>query len=722
MKKFLLFLVSTTFLFAGHAQVGSLDPTFGTNGIRLYQLVPNVSYAVLKVIPAPGNYQYVIYSTDLYGYPAITIARYSGNGTLQTGFGTTGYSEPLAMQFADAALQDDGKIMVAGSTPGDFYGDFHDDLLVARFTDGGVLDPSFNGTGLFIKTYTNFSYEFTQSVSITSNRLAVQGYSVSLVGGFAFYHVDVFDMNGANTASIILGNLIDDLQFFNPGDYHYSVAFQGEKLLAAATVPDFSGNGNYFSLQRYLANGSPDPGFGTDGTTTLGNAFFNGPAVVASQGEKIVVASYTRHPVTGYYGFAVGRYTIDGLFDNSFNGNGMQTIDWGMSTPAIPRAITSRGDELYVGGDQYNAQTNLIDVAIARFKNDGSPDLNFDGDGKQLTGISDYSFSMNNMSIFGTRLVVSGLAKSTTAGQAAALAMYQLEDNTLLLTAPADTTVNTDSGLCTAVVNGIAAKINGLINTTNISYTLNGATTGTGIGSAGGMAFNKGVTFVTYTLVSDTSKHAGFSVTVQDNQAPVISTVTASPDRLWPPNHQMVDVQLKYQATDNCIPFTTILSVTSNEAQINTVKGDLPNDWILTDAHHIRLRAERAGKGQGRIYTIRILVTDASGNRDTAEVRVRVPKSNGGGPRRLKGDDDEQLSLTAFPNPSRNYFTLQTSGNSYEKLSLRVTSQLGTIVETRTSIPANSILQIGQNYPAGLYLAELMQGNERVVTRLVKLP
>ncbi len=721
MKKFVLFLLSTTFLFTGYTQTGSLDPAFGTNGIRLYQLVPDISNAVLKVIPAPGNYQYVIYSTDLWGYQAITIAKYSGDGTLQTGFGTAGYSEAVAMQFADAALQEDGKLIVAGSTEGSYYGDFHDDLLVARFTDGGALDASFNGSGLFIKSYTNFSYEFTQSVSIGGNRLAVQGYSISLVGGFAFYHVDVFDMNGANTASVILGNMIDDLQLFYPADYNYSVAFQGEKLLAAATVPDFSGNGNYFSLQRFLASGSPDPGFGTGGATTLGNAFFNGPVIVAAQGEKIVVSSYNYNAATGLYGFAVGRYTIDGLFDNSFNVNGMQTIDWGMSTPAMPRAITHRGDELYVGGDQYNAQTNQMEVAIARFKNDGSPDTNFDGDGKQLTGINNYSFSLKNMSVSGARLAVSGLAISATSGRSAALAMYRLESNTLLLTGPADTTVNTDSGLCTAIVNGITAKINGVDNTTNISYTLTGATTGAGSGTVSSMAFNKGLTLVTYTLLTDTSKHAGFRVTVQDNQPPVISAVTASPDLLWPPNHQMVNVQLKYQATDNCSPFTTILSITSNEAQTNTVRGDLPNDWILTDAHHIQLRAERAGKGQGRIYTIRVLVTDASGNRDTAEVRVRVPKSDGG-PRRFDDEENEPLALIVYPNPSSNYFTLQTSGSSTEKLSLRVTNQLGMVVETMTQLPANGILRVGQYYPAGLYMAELLQGNERVVTRLVKLP
>ncbi|HSK12106.1 MAG TPA: hypothetical protein VK907_02770, partial [Phnomibacter sp.] len=49
-----------------------------------------------------------------------------------------------------------------------------------------------------------------------------------------------------------------------------------------------------------------------------------------------------------------------------------------------------------------------------------------------------------------------------------------------------------------------------------VSYTLSGATTGSGDGSASGLRFNRGVTTVTYTLACDTRATCSFTVTVRD--------------------------------------------------------------------------------------------------------------------------------------------------------------------------------------------------------------
>jgi hypothetical protein len=49
-------------------------------------------------------------------------------------------------------------------------------------------------------------------------------------------------------------------------------------------------------------------------------------------------------------------------------------------------------------------------------------------------------------------------------------------------------------------------------------------------------------------------------------------------------------------------------------------------DWEVLDAHHVRLRAERAGNGDGRVYTVGVACTDGSQNSGPSAVTlVNVP-------------------------------------------------------------------------------------------------
>jgi hypothetical protein len=121
-----------------------------------------------------------------------------------------------------------------------------------------------------------------------------------------------------------------------------------------------------------------------------------------------------------------------------------------------------------------------------------------------------------------------------------------------------------------------------------------------------------------------------FTVTVRDTTAPVITSLNASPAVLWPPNHQMVSVKVSGQA-DEAVSAVTgrILSVTSNEPDNGLGDGDTAGDIVITGSDTVNLRAERAAKGNGRIYTILFEARDAAGNASTKTVTVTVPKSQG---------------------------------------------------------------------------------------------
>lgn len=124
---------------------------------------------------------------------------------------------------------------------------------------------------------------------------------------------------------------------------------------------------------------------------------------------------------------------------------------------------------------------------------------------------------------------------------------------------------------------------------------------------------------------SDQSNNSASAIVTASNPPPVISNEAVDRSVLSPPNHKMVAVVVSYKVTDNCGPLINRLSVTSNEPVNGTGDGDTAPDWEIVDANHVRLRAERSGRGSGRVYTINITSTDSAGNSSSKQVFVTVP-------------------------------------------------------------------------------------------------
>lgn len=100
---------------------------------------------------------------------------------------------------------------------------------------------------------------------------------------------------------------------------------------------------------------------------------------------------------------------------------------------------------------------------------------------------------------------------------------------------------------------------------------------------------------------------------------------------------------------------------------------------------------------------------DAHGNVISGTQRDVVPSTGALG---------NAFAVSGYPNPSRSAFTIQVSSLSSENISIKVTDMTGRLIEQRTGIPANQIIQIGSTYPAGLYYIEAKQG---VITQQLKL-
>jgi hypothetical protein len=116
-------------------------------------------------------------------------------------------------------------------------------------------------------------------------------------------------------------------------------------------------------------------------------------------------------------------------------------------------------------------------------------------------------------------------------------------------------------------------------------------------------------------------------VTVVDTTPPIIESLSASPNVLWPVNHKMMAVTMGVTAFDNCDgePKSKIVSVSSNEPVDGTGDGDTAPDWEITGDLTVNLRAERSGTGSGRVYTVTVMCTDTYGNSSTGTININVP-------------------------------------------------------------------------------------------------
>jgi 6-phosphogluconolactonase (cycloisomerase 2 family) len=108
--------------------------------------------------------------------------------------------------------------------------------------------------------------------------------------------------------------------------------------------------------------------------------------------------------------------------------------------------------------------------------------------------------------------------------------------------------------------------------------------------------------------------------------APVISHASASPNALSPPNHKFVPVTIDYSLLEPC-PSTCVLTVSSTGKPNGAGDKNGSPDWEVIDAHHLMLRAERSGDGDGRVYTITIKCTNNTNRLSSSQViTVVVPK------------------------------------------------------------------------------------------------
>jgi uncharacterized delta-60 repeat protein len=303
---------------------------------------------------------------------ALSFASYSfgAAGDLDTTFNgngvvTTNYLANSPDRGQAVALDATGKVLVAGYTGSATNGRF----IVTRYTVAGIPDTTFDADGITEANFTDNTGNgnVANSVGIDSMGRIIAAGNVN--GRFANSEVGLarFLADGSLDPSFDSDGKFE----FNVGaiDTAYDLAIDGSDRLV--TVGNVDGS---FLIARTTAAGALDATFG--GTGTVAGPAGVGRGVAIDSIGRIVVAGYTN--ATSSANLVLARYLSDGSVDASFNGGSAVTFDLGGKEQAYA-VTTDASDRIIVAGSTGLGAT--AQFLVLRFNTDGSIDTGFNTTG-----------------------------------------------------------------------------------------------------------------------------------------------------------------------------------------------------------------------------------------------------------------------------------------------------------------------------------------------------
>jgi hypothetical protein len=78
-----------------------------------------------------------------------------------------------------------------------------------------------------------------------------------------------------------------------------------------------------------------------------------------------------------------------------------------------------------------------------------------------------------------------------------------------------------------------------------------------------------------------------------------------------------------------------------------------------------------------------------------------------------------KLTVRAYPNAFTQYINLQWSGSD-KPVAITITNAMGQLVEKRTGLAPSGSIRTGSNFGKGIYYAEIVQGTEKMLLKLIK--
>lgn len=335
---------------------GSFDPTFGIGGEASVDIEsPQQQLQAQQLLPLADGRLLVLATRAVDSYYArLVLARFTAGGAPDLSFSLDGVELYTDTDFSceiflgngcRAMLQADGSLWIAGSTrsaEGQQTG-----AAVARITASGELDAQFGSAGVL--NFPNVPGSQSQSYTFTGLARTPDGRVLAP----AVSRLD----DGAVAGTYVCGGA------------------------------------------RLLADGSLDSSYGTQGWTELpigANGVCLPLAMQLEPSGRLLMAGYRRAPPTFNYYFGAARLLANGLPDPDFGSNGQIQVGFGGVEPiSIARSMAvstdpGNGSFYLVGSDSSGPLEQRVHRAgVMRLQQNGQLDIGFGTGGRRLYTASD---------------------------------------------------------------------------------------------------------------------------------------------------------------------------------------------------------------------------------------------------------------------------------------------------------------------------------------------
>ena len=353
----------TDFIAARFNADGSADNAFGGTGRVTTDVAGGflVEYARAVVQQPDGKLVVAGEGTLANNSIAVALVRYNADGTLDSSFSGDGkmLEAAVAGQAYAVALQPDGKIVVAGSAPASGGSDFAD-MMVARFHGDGSLDSGFGTAGVTTIDVGIGTDVARNLVILTDGSMVITG-EAQPSSGNTQTALAKLDGNGDLDASFGVAGKVA-IPGANAGR-GLALQADGKLLLAGGshTIP------SSFVVMRLNADGSYDSAFGNGGasvirtsTSTAGEGDI--AAAVAIRPDGLIYVAGKSGSINENFGLV--RFTASGELDTSFGTAGFSNVDFSGLQDGAESLVIQPDGKVVMGG--YATPTSNDGYGLAR--------------------------------------------------------------------------------------------------------------------------------------------------------------------------------------------------------------------------------------------------------------------------------------------------------------------------------------------------------------------